>query len=162
MVKDFIEILKGIMALGEKYKDKKVGALCLELQSKIFEFKNEMEAVKDENKTLKQDIERMRNPSLNESDITHTNFGFFILKNDPICIPYCGGCWSQDKRQVLLSKYQSFQYRCPSCKAEFIYDIKEIAYMLDGIDTNEWLKEQFSKETENPNKDIISWGEPCN
>lgn len=118
--KDIYDILKDLMTEAKRLKNQEMITLSMDLQSMFFDFKEEIEKIKDENKVLKEEIECLKMPSINEDSIEYTQNGFFKLKNENKKIPYCSACWKIDRKLVPLAKSGTWwKYSCPHCKTEF-------------------------------------------
>jgi len=120
-IKDFYDILKDLAGLAKDLKNQQVLELAMDLQAKYFEFKEENENLKDENKALKTEIDRLKQAQIIEADIVFSTAGFFTIKNENPTIPYCSACWKKDRLPIPLSRYGTIrEYACSNCKSKII------------------------------------------
>lgn len=119
-IKDVYDVLKDLMSEAKKLKNQEMITLAMDLQSMFFDFKEEIETTKEENKLLKAEIEQLKMPIVDEDSIINTQNGFFTLKTDDVKMPYCSACWKLSKKLVPLTKGVKawWHYTCPSCKSD--------------------------------------------
>ncbi len=118
---DAYEILKDLIKEAKRLKNLEMISLSMDVQEKIFEFKEELESVKDENRELKKQLELIKNPSISEDDIKYYPAGFFTLNSKGNKLPYCSACWKAKRIQIPLSRqFKSWDYKCSSCQSKII------------------------------------------
>ena len=119
--KDIYDILNDLISKAKKLKNQEMVSLSMNIQEKLFEFKEEIEIVKDENKELKNELERIKHPSIEESDIRYYPSGFFTLNSENNHLPYCSACWKKKHLQVPLSRqFKSYDCKCSVCQSKII------------------------------------------
>ena len=113
--------LKDLVALAKKRKDQEMIELSLEIQTQLFDTKNESEQQRDEIRSLKNEIELILAPNLLEESIEWYSRGFFTVKGEVPKKPYCGPCWMVYKKQIPLTQVGSwFEYSCAKCQSKCV------------------------------------------
>jgi len=119
ILKDAYDVLKDIKNLAEKVKSKPVIDKVLELQSMFFE-------IREENESLKKEIEKYKNIDEVNKNIKITEDGYYEVEG----VPHCITCWQKDRKVISLQKPVLFGagiggmsfmegYSCPVCKREY-------------------------------------------
>lgn len=121
-IKDIYDILKDLIGQARKLKNQEVIDLAMDLQSLYFDFKEENENLKGENRVLKSEIERLKQAVVIEESIEYSTRGFFVIKGESPRIPYCSACWKRDKKTIPLSQtgHGWWKYACSTCKADIV------------------------------------------
>ena len=124
--KDVYDVLKDLKQVAEKLKYSEMISLATDVQAKLFELKEELESVKDENRQLKDEIMIFKNSSINEKDIVYCPHGYFTLNNEHNELPYCSACWRENKKVVPLARQGAYwQYKCPKCQTQIYVNPKD-------------------------------------
>ena len=118
-LKDAYDILRDLIKEAKRLQNLEMISLSMDVQEKLFELREEMETLKDENKELKAQLEEAKNPKIKEEDIKYYSSGFFTLNSEGNHLPYCSACWKADKKLVPLSRHsQWWMYRCSKCQSQ--------------------------------------------
>ena len=117
--KEIYDILKDLKDEAKRLKNQEMFSLAIDVQEKVFELKEEIEAIKAENKALTKEIEFLKNPTIKEEDIKYSPNGHFTLNSEKNRLPYCSACWKMYRKLVPLTKSGTgYKYNCPNCKSE--------------------------------------------
>lgn len=108
------EIMKDIIALSKGISD-------MELKNKILELQSTFYDLNDENRSLRIELEELKNIQLTKNELDYRN-GVYIKRNDRKEV-YCSVCWDKDNklvrvRQTLRPDDQgNTVFQCEACKA---------------------------------------------
>lgn len=126
-VTDIIAILKELREVAKSAKNQPMIDLAIEIQDKVFDLKNEIESVKDENKRLQEKIIDLSKSKAIEDRFIEFKEPIFQLKDDPVKSYYCQHCWEKERKLYKVSTYyygDSPKYECKHCKSEGFLDSK--------------------------------------
>lgn len=119
--KDAYDIVCDLIKLAKEKGNEQLVSSLIDVQVKLFELKDEIEKVKDQNKALQQELENYKTPVINEECVQYHANGFFTLKNENNKYPYCSACWRLNKRIVPLAKQGDWwKFKCPSCQTQIM------------------------------------------
>jgi hypothetical protein len=119
--KELYDGLKDLVQLAQKLKNQDIMNLANDIQAKLFEFKDENETLRDENRELLEQLKRYTHPLVEESNIKYSPRGFFTINNELPKIPYCSACWRREKMLIPLAQVGTWwQYKCSSCKTDIV------------------------------------------
>lgn len=119
------DIAKGLINFAKKANDLEMRQTAMDLQDKIDELKDIGETLENENKLLKDEINRLLNPVIKEEDLDFNRYGYITKKTDNSGIRYCGNCYSKLKKLIPLAKQHdskgTSQYKCGDCGQIYTY-----------------------------------------
>jgi hypothetical protein len=118
-ITDIIESGKLITAWAKKLKNQEIVNLSLEMQTKVYE-------LKDENESLKERIKELEKNKVNDEEIIFHETGAVYLKDklkdDGTKVFYCGTCYGKSKLLIPLMEEKWYR-NCGNCK--MIYHSKK-------------------------------------
>lgn len=118
-IKEVYDLVKDLMAIASKAKNQEVVNLAMNLQSAIFDLREQQEQDKQEIKALQERIDSLLKANVLEEKVEYSPKGFFTIAGEDPKLPYCSHCWKTEKKLVPLAQFRNWwNYRCPSCKAE--------------------------------------------
>lgn len=118
-IKDAYEIVKDLMSIAKKARNQEVIDLAMNLQTIIFDLREQSEKDKQEIKALNERIAEILKSDVVEENIEYSHKGFFTIKTENPQIPYCTHCWKRNKILVpLAQKGVWWQYSCPECRSD--------------------------------------------
>lgn len=120
-IKEVYDLVKELMTIASKAKNQEVVNLAMNLQSAIFDLREQQEQDKQEIKALQDRIDSLLKANVLEEKVEYSPKGFFTISGEEPKLPYCSHCWKTEKRLVPLAQFRNWcNYRCPSCKAEIV------------------------------------------
>ena len=110
---DAYTIIKDLISLAKANNNQPMVELAMEAQSKLFDLRDEIQKLKDENSQLKKEKD------LDDDIVKHPN-GYITLrsdiKNGQHALYYCGACWAKSIIKMPLKRmtdfYSNNEYRC--------------------------------------------------
>lgn len=122
-IKDIYDVIKDLKNLADEYQNHEMAEKVIEIQNSYFNYREEIQKLKDENRSLKDIIARMHNNEELEKDLELTEQGFYIRlseKEQGKNIMYCPACWQNEHKLMPLVSPQGYRYRCSNCNAHII------------------------------------------
>lgn len=94
-----------------------------DLKIKISQLYGENLKLKDENQTLKKQVDKLKDNQAISSNLVHEDNHYFLLKKDKDKDgPFCTKCWDSDNKLIRLHKinenYGQEYFQCPNCKTD--------------------------------------------
>ena len=136
--KEIYDVLKDLLSLAKKAKNQEMVKLATDIQAGLFDLKEEIENVKDENKELKEKLNLLEQSNIEEKDLIFSTRGFILKKNENPPIPYCSYCWKTEHKLLPLHQRKNwYNFECSNCRAEIV------------VMTNDGQQLGHEKETKN-------------
>lgn len=118
-LKDLYEIIKELKNLAKEYHNQAMAEKVIEIQEGFFDFREEMENLKDENRHLREKIKELESCADNENDLELTTRGYYIKKSEKAqekFMAYCPACWNNHKKLMPLVRIGTTTMRCCNCQ----------------------------------------------
>ena len=122
-IKDVYDIIKEVKRLADEYQNQEMIEKVLEIQNSYFEFREELQNLKDENGNLQDTIKRMHDDEELEKDLELTSGGYYIRKTEREQgknIKYCAACWQNYKKLMPLCSVPPRRWNCCNCHYELL------------------------------------------
>lgn len=115
-VKEIYELIKQLFSLAEKFHDAEMQERLLQIQAGLFDLRDEIENLKEQNRDLSSQIEELEKSKNLEDDLEMTKAGQLIRKSESgrgIC--YCPACWENFRKLFPLVQTQKSPSQCCNC-----------------------------------------------
>jgi len=117
--KDIYDILKDLLQVAKDAGNQVLVDKAMDIQAKLFEFKEENEGLKDEIKSLREQIAAYdKTAEIEAALIPHTG-AFYTTKDDPQKRIFCSHCWQSGKKLIQMHSFNGPFHLCPHCKNTF-------------------------------------------
>jgi hypothetical protein len=132
--KDIYDILKDLLKVAKDAGNQILVDKAMEIQAKLFEFKEENETLKDEIKRLQEQIKGYDQTAEVEATLITHSGGYYTVKDDTVCRFFCNACWQSGKNLFQLNAeprlpgmiVKQTKYKCPHCKTLIVIPFEEI------------------------------------
>lgn len=112
------EIFKDTLKLAQTVNNAELYDKMIELRGMMSEMQDEIDRLKDENRSYKIRIQELEEINILKEDIELHEDPYITLKNDPEHIKYCAVCWNKDHKLIPVA-FLINHYNCPICKSKW-------------------------------------------
>lgn len=117
-IKDIIDIIKELRDMAREASNQPMIDLAVKIQDEIFDMKNILEELRDENRKLKKEIDTYKDARKIEKHIVPLREPLFQLDTDVQKSFYCQHCWEKDKKLFKVNTYYyggNPYFKCNNC-----------------------------------------------
>ncbi len=105
---NILDMLKEVISIAQKADNLELYRQLLDLNRVALDMQSEINDLKIENQSLKEQLEN------HGKVIRHSDDVYITLEGDPLEIHYCATCWGNDKKLIQLGKKGCF-----NCEAKW-------------------------------------------
>ncbi|PAV08753.1 hypothetical protein [Methanocorpusculum parvum] len=114
------EIFKDTLKLAQTVNNAELYDKMMELRGMMSDMQDDIDRLKDENKSYINRIQELEKIRVTELDIEYyPNNAYITLKSDQQKIKYCGVCWGKDQKLIPIPRTFD-RYHCSLCGSDWL------------------------------------------